>query len=250
MKTFKVLIINILLLSTITLSAKDYKASIFGVKSEGITLNTRSIQKAIDFISENGGGRLLFYVGRYQTGTIQLKSNVTIQLEEGAVLVGTTSVYDYSGVNGTKALIIADNQENIGVTGKGVIGGSGPGVLEQIKVQIQKGYLKETVAQASPALIAMNKCSNITIDQFNLMNACGNVLSYIGCKNLTINGVIVKSTAVSGSQGMMFADCDGIKMTNAYFETSAAELSSAGTSKNVTVVNCKSATGKKLQATR
>jgi polygalacturonase len=106
------------------------------------------------------------------------------------------------------------------------------------------------VAQASPALIAMNKCSNITIDQFNLMNACGNVLSYIGCKNLTINGVIVKSTAVSGSQGMMFADCDGIKMTNAYFETSAAELSSAGTSKNVTVVNCKSATGKKLQATR
>jgi len=82
------------------------------------------------------------------------------------------------------------------------------------------------------------------------MNACGNVLSYVGCKNLTINGVIVKSTAVSGSQGMVFAGCDGIKMTNAYFETSAAELSSAGTSKNVSVVNCKSATGKKLQATR
>lgn len=250
MKTFKFLIISILLLSTITLPAKDYKASLFGVKSEGITLNTRSIQKAIDYISENGGGRLLFYVGRYQTGTIQLKSNVTIQLEEGAVLVGTSSVYDYSGVNGTKALIIADNQENIGVTGKGVIEGSGTAVLEQINVQIQKGYLKETVAQASPALIAMSNCSNITIDQFNLINACGNVLYFVGCKNLTINGVIVKSTVVNDSKGLVFAGCDGIKMTNAYVETSAAELSSAGTSKNVSVVNCKSATGKKLQANR
>ncbi len=250
MKTFKLLIINILLLSTMTLTAKDYKASIFGVKSEGITLNTRSIQKAIDYISENGGGRLLFYVGRYQTGTLQLKSNVTIQLEEGAVLVGTTSVYDYSGVNGTKALIVADNQENIGVTGKGVIEGSGAAVLEQINVQIQKGYLKETVVQASPALIAMNNCNKITIDQFNLMNACGNVLSFVGCKNLTVNGVLVKSKAVSGSKGMVFAGCEGITMTNAYFETSAAEISSAGTSKNVILTNCKNASGKKLEATR
>jgi hypothetical protein len=55
---------------------------------------------------------------------------------------------------------------------------------------------------------------------------------------------------VNGSKGLVFAGCDGIKMTNAYVETSAAELSSAGTSKNVSVVNCKSTTGKKLEATR
>ena len=58
--------------------AKDYPASMFGIKSNGEVMNTNSIQKAIDYISENGGGRLVFKVGRYLTGTIHLKSNVTI----------------------------------------------------------------------------------------------------------------------------------------------------------------------------
>jgi polygalacturonase len=143
------------------LLAKDYNASLFGIKSDGVTLNTPSIQKAIDFISEKGGGKLKFYVGRYLTGSIQLKSNVTIELNEGAVLVGTPSIYDYVGINGMKALIVADGQQNIGVSGKGVIEGQGPAVLEQIAKQIQKGYLQETISQASPALIALNNCSGI-----------------------------------------------------------------------------------------
>ncbi len=236
----------LLSLCTLSLSAKDYKASLFGVKSEGITLNTKSIQKAIDYISENGGGKLVFYVGRYLTGSIQLKSNVTIELKEGAVLVATASIYDYFGTNGINALIVADGQQNIGVIGKGVIEGQGASVLEQVNVQIQKGYLKGTVAQVSPALIAMNNCSNITIDEFNLMNACGNVQSYTGCKNLSISGVNVKSSVTKGTKGLVLAGCDGVKLSNIFFETSGNELESAGNSKNVSVVNCKNATGKKI----
>jgi len=247
MNKIKIFSLILLSLCTLTISAKDYKASMFGVKSEGITLNTKSIQKAVDFISENGGGKLVFYVGRYLTGSIQLKSNVTIELKEGAVLVATPFIYDYFGVNGTNALIIADGQQNIGITGKGVIEGQGSAVLEQINSQIQKAYLKGTPAQVSPALIAMNNCSNITIDEFNLMNACGNVQSYNGCKNLTINGVSVKSTSVKETKGLVLAGCDGVKLNKVFFETSGAELSSAGTSKNVTMVDCQNANGKKLQ---
>src|SRR5512133_149512 len=139
MSKIKIYAVVLLSLCTLTLSAKDYKASMFGVKSDGITLNSRSIQKAVDFINENGGGRLVFYVGRYLTGTIQLKSNVTLQLDEGAVLVGTTSVYDYSGMNGVKALICANSLENIGITGKGVIEGQGAEILDNINSQIGKG---------------------------------------------------------------------------------------------------------------
>ena len=39
------------------LSAKDYQVAMFGIKSDGVTLNTRSIQRAVDYISEQGGGR-------------------------------------------------------------------------------------------------------------------------------------------------------------------------------------------------
>lgn len=63
------------------LSAKDYQVAMFGIKSDGVTLNTRSIQRAVDYISEQGGGRLIF-MGRYLTGSIELKSNVTIRIEE------------------------------------------------------------------------------------------------------------------------------------------------------------------------
>ena len=82
-------------LCAMQLGAKDYNASLFGIKSNGTTLNTSSIQKAIDYIHSEGGGRLVFYVGRYLTGSINLRSNVTIQLNEGAVLLGSTNPYDY-----------------------------------------------------------------------------------------------------------------------------------------------------------
>ena len=95
------------------LSAKDYQVAMFGIKSDGVTLNTRSIQRAVDYISEQGGGRLIFYVGRYLTGSIELKSNVTIRIEEGAVLVAVPSVYDFKGVGGCNAIIYADKQKNI-----------------------------------------------------------------------------------------------------------------------------------------
>ena len=242
----KIFSIVFLSLCTLSLSAKDYKASLFGVKSDGSTLNTRSIQTAVDFISEKGGGKLIFYVGRYLTGTIQLKSNVILQLEEGAVLVGTTSVYDYFGVNDIKALIVADGQQNIGITGKGVIEGQGTPVLEQINLQIKKGFLKETIVQASPALIAMNNCSNISIEQLNLSNACGNVQSFTKCHKIFINGLLVKSTATKDSKGFVLTGCEGVKLNNLYLETSGKEISSDKTSKEITIVNCKNKTGKKL----
>ena len=246
MSKIKIFSVVLFSLCTLTLLAKDYKASLFGAKSDGVTLNTRSIQKAVDFINENGGGRLVFYVGRYLTGTIQLKSNVTIQLEEGAVLVGTTSAYDYSGINGVKAIITADGQENICITGKGVIEGQGAALLDQIKVQIQKGYLKETIAQASPALIAMNNCSSITIDLLNLTNACGNVQTYAECRNLLISNLLIRSTVVKESKGITLSGCDGVKLNNIFFETSGKELSYAGKSKNVSIVNCTNAKGNKI----
>ena len=65
---------------SIQLPAQIHKASTFGIKSDGVTLNTRSIQAGIDFISKNGGGVLEFSVGRYLTGSIFLKSNVEIRL--------------------------------------------------------------------------------------------------------------------------------------------------------------------------
>jgi polygalacturonase len=114
MKTTILLLILILVFFPGLAKAIDYNASVFGIKSNGTTLNTNSIQKGIDYINANGGGRLVFYVGRYLTGTIYLKSNVTIQLEEGAILVGSLNPYDYEMSSNWTAMIFALDQQNMG----------------------------------------------------------------------------------------------------------------------------------------
>src|SRR6266550_5679437 len=112
-------------------SAKDYPASLFGIYSDGVTLNTRSIQFAIDYINQQGGGRLVFDVGRFLTGSIHLKSNVTLHLMEGAVLLGVLNPLDYDR-EGFTALVFARNQQNIAITGKGVIDGQGRQVARNV----------------------------------------------------------------------------------------------------------------------
>ncbi|MBP9997984.1 MAG: glycoside hydrolase, partial [Bacteroidales bacterium] len=143
MKTLKYILAVAASLAVLPLSAKDYYASTFGIKSNGTTMNTTSIQKAIDFISEEGGGKLIFKVGRYLTGTIELKDNVTIELSEGAVLVGSTNPYDYRQARSEMGLIIAYQAKNCGIIGRGVIDGQGRELANNFLGQIANGIIKD-----------------------------------------------------------------------------------------------------------
>ena len=67
-----------------------------GAMADGVTLNTESIQKAIDLCAENGGGRVEVPAGTFVTGTIWLKSHVELYLEQGAVLKASTNMDDYN----------------------------------------------------------------------------------------------------------------------------------------------------------
>ena len=93
------------------------------IPSDGRTLCTQQLQKAIDKISKKGGGRLVLSKGTYLTGGLLLHSGVELYLEEGAVLLGSTNPYDYQPIsvahsddkrndNASMALIMADGAEN------------------------------------------------------------------------------------------------------------------------------------------
>jgi polygalacturonase len=70
-----------------------------GVVGDGATVNTAAIQKAIDTCSADSGGTIQFPAGRYVTGAIQLKDNITLHLDEDAVLPGSTNAGDYRNVD-------------------------------------------------------------------------------------------------------------------------------------------------------
>ena len=55
-----------------SVSAKDYYITDFGAKADGVTVNTRIIQSAVDFVSANGGGRIIFTPG----GFVSYKTDV------------------------------------------------------------------------------------------------------------------------------------------------------------------------------
>lgn len=205
--------------------AKDYKVTMFGVKSDGRTLNTRSIQKGIDYISENGGGRLVFEVGRYLTGALQLKSNVIIKLEEGAVLVGSSSIYDYNSAAGIKAIISAKGQNNIGISGKGVIEGAGVLLLKNMEALQSRGFLKDSLL-VQPALIGFEQCKDIAVDSILMINAASVVQQYAHCSNVVIARVTIKSTG-SGT-GIIFSDNKSVHLANSFVEVAGKPMQWTG----------------------
>ena len=177
------------LLCLTQVSAKDYNASLFGIKSNGTTLNTTAIQKAIDYISEQGGGTLQFYVGRYLTGTLFLKPNVTINLNEGAVLVGSTNPYDYNLETPYCALIYAKQVDNIAITGKGVIDGQGRTLAYNMMDQIHQGILDDDLkydrpSRRRPRGIYLRECDNVKIQGILIKNTCDWVQTYDQCSNI------------------------------------------------------------------
>lgn len=223
MKT-KTTLILILIFSSSLIQAKDYNASMFGVKSNGTSLNTTSIQKGIDFISENGGGRLVFYVGRYLTGTIYLKSNVTIQLEEGAILAGSLNPLDYEMNNNWTALIFALNQQNIGITGKGVIDGRGFEVANNLVDLVHKGVISDPLKYdrpretIRPQNIYFRGCRNVIIRGILLKDPGSWNQQYDQCRNVIIDGITVDSKSYWNNDGVDIVDCDSVSVTNSYFD--------------------------------
>lgn len=106
----------------------------YGAKADGITLNTKSINAAIDDCNKKGGGVVTIPKGLWLTGPIVLKSNVNLHLDKNAVLQFTTDFDQYPLVEGNweglpqmrnQSPISASSATNIAITGYGIIDGAG-----------------------------------------------------------------------------------------------------------------------------
>jgi len=117
-------------------TAGIYDVRDYGATGDGATLDTPAIQKAVDACAAAGGGQVRFPPGRYLSGTVNLKSRVTLFFEAGARLVGTASLDQYQHPTPPaflpeakwgkwhRALILGDGLEDIAIAGQGVIDGN------------------------------------------------------------------------------------------------------------------------------
>lgn len=121
-------------------AVKVYDVCDYGARADGKMLCTKSIQRAIDECAKDGGGTVYFPRGTFLSGTIYMKSGVTLRLDVGCTLLGSADLKDYPPTvqafrsytdNYTdKSLIYGENLERITITGKGTIDGQGQAFKE------------------------------------------------------------------------------------------------------------------------
>ena len=220
-----------------TIAATDYNALQQGAVGDGKTLNTKSLQSAIDALHAKGGGQLYFPAGRYLTGSLQLKSNVTLYLEKEAMLLGSTSPYDYPGFSTEKelkvnndhfdqALIYAEGAENIGITGEGCIDGQGRELALTIDSLHHTGELVDKHyntyrkrPNTRPKLLFMRNCRKVELRKTNFRSGAAWGLSFSLCVDLTIDSLHVENRAYWNNDGIDISDCKDVRISNCFINS-------------------------------
>lgn len=150
--------------AALTAEARVYDITDYGAVSDTTRLSTAAVQKAIDSCNAAGGGTVSVPAGNYKIGSIVLRSNVTLNLENGATLYGSTDIADYRPMTTdyvslrtnvpTIQLIYADNASNVAITGLGTIDGRG-------KAFPKLTWNDEGITR--PHLLRLIRCSDVTV---------------------------------------------------------------------------------------
>ncbi len=200
-------------------SANELNVRHFGAKGDGRQLETTFLQQAIDRAGE-AGGVVVFPSGTYLSGTLYLRSNVTLRFEKGATLLGSTALQDYPENSpdytffrkGTikRALIYAEGCKNITLEGEGTVDGQGAAFKEPT----EKGVSSYSVR---PYVIWMIQCTNIRVQGLRLQNSALWMQHYMACEKIFIHDIDVYNHSnknndmmdIDGCRDVIISDCRG-----------------------------------------
>jgi hypothetical protein len=221
----------------------------YGAVGDGNTLDTSAISKAIEACAQAGGGVVAFPPGRYLSGTFELRSNITLYLEAGAVIAGSKNLGDYGGIadygfardygkNSTGegfrlGIILARNVQNVAILGRGAIDGSGDDFMDFGVAHVTLDFDAQSTRQGKAFLDAMydtqvgpvepkgkgegrpgtmvifRNCQNVAIRDVTLENAPNWTLHFQDSQEIVVNGVHILSSLLIPNDDGM--DCIGCK---------------------------------------
>ena len=223
-----------------------YLITDFGAVGDSITPCKEAFDKAVTICSDNGGGTIQVPPGQYyMNGPLVFKSNVRVNLQEGAVLNFSTDEKDYLPAvltrwEGTELynyspLIYAYHVNNIALTGKGTINGNGSKKFSPWK-NIQKYNGQEQLRKMGrevtpvwqrvfgegfflrPGFVSPFGCTNVRIEGITILDSPFWVIHPIFCTNVIIRGVTVISNNYN-NDGCDPESCTNVLIEDCYFIT-------------------------------
>jgi polygalacturonase len=224
-----------------------YNVKSYGATGNGRNLDSKAINKAIDAAAKAGGGMVYIPAGNYLSGSIRLKSNITLYLEQGATIIATSAEtsgeYDPEEVTANmtyqdsghshfhNSLIWGDSIHDVSILGPGKIWGRG----------LLKDWKKDT--RLGNKAIALIKCRNVIIRDISILSGGWFAILATGTDNLTIDNVKLDTNR----DGMDIDCCKNVRISNCFVNSpyddgiclkSTFVLGFARNTENVTVTNC------------
>jgi polygalacturonase len=209
----------------------------FGAQGDGQTKDTKAIQSAIDAAGVTGG-TVYFPPGKYLSGTLRLRSHVTVFLDAGATLISSPDQDDfdpyeklsfksYSDDETTDfhyALLCGQDVEHVGVVGPGTIDGNRP-------------------KRHGPKPIALKCCRHVAVRDITIRNSPNYNISLLGCDHVNIEGVTILNGYCDGIDPDC---CHHVRIANCYVEAwddaivpkASFALGYRRSTENVTITNC------------
>jgi len=239
-----------------TFQNKTFVITDYSAKGDGFTDCTDAFKNAIEDCSKNGGGKVVVPEGIFLTGAIHLKSNVNLYISENAVVKFSNDKSKYLPVVFTRwegvecmnysPLIYAYEQENIAITGKGILDGQGNNEnWWSWKGNENYGWKKEMPRQKEsrdklfkmaeenippeerifgdgyflrPSFIQPYKCRNILIEGITLKDSPMWFINPVLSKNISVLNVTVKGLGPN-NDGCNPESSKDVLIKGCYFDT-------------------------------
>jgi len=189
------------------------------------TLASPALQQKINACAAQGGGRVTIPPGIHVCGTLELRSNIELYLEAGAVIQGSHDINDYPQQEGASAakddhkrhLILAHDCDNVAITGRGVIDGQGPAFWQERKHD--RGWIYAKPQRVSP-MVEITECRDVVIDGITLRESPGWTLHLESCDRVRLNGVRVDNHRFGpNNDGFDINGCRDVMISQCHIET-------------------------------
>ena len=188
-------------------AAKVFSVNKYGAVSDTTTVNTKAIQKAIDDCAAKGGGVVTFDKGTYVTGSLFLKKNVHLRIDKGVTLLGSQDFADYPEINTRiagiemkwpAALINIIKQENVAVTGDGIVNARGKFCWDKywtMRKEYEPKGLRWIVDYDAKRVrtVLVQESADVTLKGITFKNAGFWTVQILYSKYVTADGIVVRN---------------------------------------------------------